>query len=92
MAAARAENLLVRIDRRSRWGNPFHIGRDGDRATVIERYREYLAARADLMAQLDQLRGKVLACWCAPEPCHGDVLLAVISTLTDRAEARDRSA
>ncbi|HEY1865170.1 MAG TPA: DUF4326 domain-containing protein [Roseiarcus sp.] len=21
------------------------------------------------------MRGKDLACWCAPKPCHGDVLL-----------------
>jgi uncharacterized protein DUF4326 len=26
----------VAIDRRTRWGNPFVIGRDGDRETVIE--------------------------------------------------------
>jgi hypothetical protein len=29
------------------------------------------------MAALPELRGKVLACWCAPEPCRGDVLKLV---------------
>jgi hypothetical protein len=24
---------------------------------------------------LHELRGKDLVCWCAPKPCHGDVLL-----------------
>jgi hypothetical protein len=27
------------------------------------------------MASLDELRGLVLGCWCAPRPCHGDVLV-----------------
>jgi hypothetical protein len=28
-----------------------------------------------LMAALGELRGLVLGCWCAPRPCHGDVLV-----------------
>jgi hypothetical protein len=27
------------------------------------------------MAALPELRGKDLICWCAPKPCHADVLL-----------------
>ena len=33
---------VVRIDRRTRWGNPFLIGRHGSREEVIERYRAWL--------------------------------------------------
>jgi hypothetical protein len=29
-----------------------------------------------------ELKGKDLACWCAPELCHGDVLLAVANEVT----------
>ena len=36
---------VVRIDRRTRWGNPFHIGRHGSRAEVIRRYRAWLWER-----------------------------------------------
>jgi len=32
----------VRIDRKSRWGNPFIIGKDGTREEVIERHRVWL--------------------------------------------------
>ena len=32
--------FLVRIDRMTKWGNPFRIGQDGDRAAVIEKYRQ----------------------------------------------------
>lgn len=68
---------VVRIHRGTPWGNPFVIGRDGDRAEVIARYRRYLfGERPDLVARLDELRGMRLACWCAPKPCHGDVLVA----------------
>lgn len=62
----------------SKWLNPFVVGQDGDRATVIRLYREYLAERAELLASLDELRGKTLVCWCAPAACHGDVLLELL--------------
>jgi hypothetical protein len=29
------------------------------------------------MAALPKLRAKLLACRCAPKPCHGDVLVRV---------------
>ena len=57
----------VRIDRKSRWGNPFRLGRDGDRAEVIERYRAWLWQRIESgdvpLADLAALNGKQLACW-----------------------------
>lgn len=62
----------------SPFANPFRIGKDGDRVTVIERYRAWLLAQPDLVERARrELRGKVLACWCAPRPCHADVLLEV---------------
>jgi hypothetical protein len=69
----------VRIDRRSKWGNPFPVNRGRPRAQAIENYRAWLYAPAQskLLAQARrELRGQDLACWCAPLPCHGDVLLA----------------
>lgn len=70
----------VRIDRATPWGNPFRIGRDGDRQAVIEKYRQWLWSRirnaqVDL-AELAALHGCTLACWCAPLACHGEVLAA----------------
>lgn len=59
---------------RGPWGNPFVIGCDGDRAEVIERYERYLLESPGLLARLYELKGKTLGCWCAPQPCHGDVL------------------
>ena len=57
--------LFVRIDRKSKWGNPFVLGRDGDRDTVIRRYaEEYLPHQPALVSALGELRGKALGCWC----------------------------
>lgn len=64
----------VYIGRPGIWGNPFAIGKDGSRADVIQKYREWIVAQPDLMNAIAGLRGKTLGCWCAPLPCHGDVL------------------
>lgn len=69
----------VYIGRPSKWGNPFLIGRDGDRALVIARYRDYIRNRPDLLKDLGELEGKVLGCWCKPSACHGDVLVELLS-------------
>jgi hypothetical protein len=66
----------VYVGRPSCWGNPYHIGPDGDRAAVIDRYRHYLWRRKDLLARLPELTGKRLGCWCHPQPCHAQVLVA----------------
>ncbi|MHC4428505.1 MAG: DUF4326 domain-containing protein [Planctomycetota bacterium] len=70
----------VYIGRPSRWGNPYRIGPDGTRAEVIEKYRAYAKARFT-HENLEELRGKVLGCWCAPAPCHGDVLVPMTGNL-----------
>ena len=64
--------------RGSIWGNPFVIGKDGTREEVIEKYRNWIHQNPELMAKAKQrLRGKDLACFCAPQACHGDILLRI---------------
>jgi len=65
----------VYIGRTTKWGNPFIIGRDGNRATVIAKYRNWIMRDQELLEQLGELKGKDLICHCAPQPCHGDILL-----------------
>jgi hypothetical protein len=65
----------VYIGRGSKWGNPFRIGSDGDRAAVIAKYERWLADQHQLLRMLDELSGRDLVCFCAPRACHGDVLL-----------------
>lgn len=64
----------VYVGRPGKWGNPFQIGRDGDRAEVIRKFTAQFL-QSPLVNDLHELRGKDLVCWCAPEACHADLLL-----------------
>jgi hypothetical protein len=50
----------------SKWGNPFVVGTHGARGECIALYEGWLRENAALFAALDELRGLVLGCWCAP--------------------------
>lgn len=66
----------VKIDRSTKYGNPYHIGADGDRAEVLRKYRAYLLQNPDLVEDAKrELIGKRLGCWCKPLDCHGDILI-----------------
>ena len=79
----------VYVGRPTKWGNPWRVGEkhpmDGHRLTreeVIEIHRSELpqmltAKRNDgtVILNLGELQGKDLVCWCAPLPCHADILL-----------------
>ena len=72
----------VYVGRPTKWGNPFVVGRDGVRGECVELHRAWIVNQPELLAQLWQLRGKDLVCWCAPAACHAE-------TLRDLAEADD---
>lgn len=73
----------VYIGRGSIWGNPY-THRQGTKALYIVATREEAirayesslteASKAYIKAHL---RGRNLVCFCAPLPCHGDVLLRI---------------
>lgn len=70
----------VKVDRSTRYGNPFRIGDFGipDAEASVQRFREWMDGRVfgPQVPYLPELRGKNLACWCKPgTPCHADVLL-----------------
>lgn len=75
----RTDNIpsdAIYVGRPSKWGNPFKIGKDGNRAQVITAYMSYCSLRLQSEPHwLDELKGKDLVCWCSPLPCHADVLL-----------------
>jgi len=66
---------------RGPWGNPYQIGRDGDRTQVIALYRQWIMQQPHLLALLPTLRGKRLGCFCKPAACHGDVLAALADAI-----------
>jgi hypothetical protein len=79
-------NFDVYIGRPSPWGNPFsHLPntlaqyRVATRQESIDRYREWFLAQPELVARARQeLKGKVLGCWCSPLPCHGHIIAEII--------------
>lgn len=64
----------------SKWANPFVMANDSDaeRERALSQYREWVVGQPELMASLEELRGKRLGCWCAPKRCHGNVLAELI--------------
>ena len=69
----------VFIGRGSKYGNPFKIGVDGDRKTVIEKFSNYLYNNEELQNAVMSLRGLRLGCYCEEnEECHGDVIAEYI--------------
>jgi protein gp37 len=80
LAWAEAEGRLVRIDRPSEFGNPYESPRDGTRAEVVEQFaNKYWPHEKRLFDQTSKLAGKVLACWCYPDQCHGDVIAKTVN-------------
>lgn len=47
------------------------------REESVAAYCQRLLAHPEMLAQVPALRGRVLACWCAPLLCHGHVLAAL---------------
>jgi hypothetical protein len=68
------------------FANPFKISKDETREQVIDKYEDYIREiinnDANIKSELLALKNKNLGCWCAPEPCHGHVLLNLISEFT----------
>lgn len=71
----------MKVDRATRFGNPFRVGEDGTAPQCQALYRQLLErgvqrsaaasveaqerARDAVLSGLDALRGRDLACWCA---------------------------
>jgi len=93
------ENYDVYIGRapgeRGKWGNPY-THKEGTTAEfikptrdeAIEAYRDYIlkGKGVHLLDDLDELKGKVLGCWCGSYTikdrdnlhCHGQILLELL--------------
>ena len=69
----------VKVDRSTRWGNPWTVANSGG----IDPVRRFALETAPSM-DLTPLRGKNLACWCALNAaCHADELLRLANDYSD---------
>lgn len=78
---------VVSVSRPGKFGNPFKTADEFRQALdlYLNGYIDFFSALTndyqydriiDIAENLEQLRGKDLACWCGPDkPCHADVLI-----------------
>lgn len=67
----------VYVGRPTDYGNPFSVEKFG-RALAIEKYKKLILKDKSFVEQIKKdLKGKNLLCWCAPLPCHAEILLAI---------------
>jgi hypothetical protein len=71
----------------SKWANPFRITHDSDemRFLAVKDFGDWLMNQDALVSQIEELRGKMLVCWCKSDGkghgdrrCHGDVLVELL--------------
>lgn len=76
----RMPDNTVKVDRTTKWGNPFIVGKDGTQAQCVYWFQLMLGGaihmssvagwraleqyRAMALSDVAELRGKSLACWC----------------------------
>lgn len=67
----------VYVGRPTKWGNPFPVGPDCTQEQAVAKYREWVMKQDQAVLRVmmrEMLRGKDLVCWCAPLPCHAQVI------------------
>jgi hypothetical protein len=75
IAWAESEGKAVRVDRGTKFGNPFILNDDGTRDHVCDCYEHnYLPNKPSILNMVDSLKGKVLICHCYPQRCHANSL------------------
>lgn len=90
---SRLPDGVVCVTRPGKWGNPFddantfrvylRLAIEGGINPDI-RYNPVIERIMDIAKQIDDLRGKDLACWCAlDKPCHADVLIEFANRTTE---------
>jgi hypothetical protein len=89
----RKEKCDVYIGRPSIFGNPFEIGKDGTREEVINKFYSYFYHRLyhdmEFVNKVKELQGKKLGCFCAPLPCHGDIIVKFLDQLIKIEEMKN---
>ena len=77
----------VKVDRTTRWGNPFTVAECGSIALAVAQHGRWMRGEIAAPGGADPptaeairgaLGGRDLACWCpANGPCHADLLLTI---------------
>ena len=63
----------------SKWANPHYKLKDVDREKCLALYREHILNTPHLRAQIGELDGKTIGCFCPlDQECHVDILIALL--------------
>lgn len=81
----RKEKYTHYIGRGSIFGNPYKIGINGSRKSVIEQYERDLRLNIFTISGLSSLgqsiynlpEDAILGCFCKPKICHGDIIIKI---------------
>ena len=75
----------------SPYHNPFCLVGEADRWTVLVEFTNYFFDRPELMAMARrELTGRVMACWCSPKGCHGEVISWFVNEGLTKEQCLDR--
>lgn len=94
----------VKVDRSTKWGNPWKIGDNSNRLgravetaqEAVDWYRAHLVSHEFVRISLG---GKNLACWCgiinprdcSYTPCHADVLISIANDISMEEVIRENT-
>lgn len=63
----------------SKWGNPFPLKKHSLEES-LRLYEAHVRSSKELWGALEELAGlEEIGCWCAPAPCHGNVLQRLLA-------------
>lgn len=66
------------VDRRTAFGNPFHISSAMNRDQVCDAFEAWVATQPELIERARrELRGFNLVCHCFPKRCHASTWLRI---------------
>ncbi len=69
------------IGRPGPFGNPFTVKEYGRKLAFIL-FRKYFYQNPELQEKVrNELKDKILGCWCKPKTCHGDVYVEYLNAL-----------
>lgn len=76
----------------SQLANPFRLRGEETRGSTLDHYRAWLIERfvpgtsqwielLEILEASQRRNGIALGCWCAPRPCHGDIVRAAVLSM-----------
>lgn len=67
------------------YGSPFPLAKGAVRGSSLEKFERWARQKIEhdenYRARVAWLHGKKLVCFCAPQPCHGDILAKLAAEL-----------